>query len=150
MWRRLSTEPPISENILLIFQLTCLRISDLHCDPHQMPDCRTVVRRIRVGRNRSVKAEAIHAQRTRRQRYAPARADGVKHLQHPRTSGSGIFSGQAWTEIARSLKLSRRELQIVRSVFDDCTELAIATDLGISPHTVHTHVERLHYKLAVT
>ncbi len=65
-------------------------------------------------------------------------------------SGSAIFSDQAWAEIARSLKLSRRELQIVRGVFDDQTEFTTSANLGISSHTVHTHVERLHRKLSVT
>jgi DNA-binding CsgD family transcriptional regulator len=60
-----------------------------------------------------------------------------------------MLSDQAWREIARSLTLSARELQIVRGVFDDHTDFAIAADLGISPHTVHTHIERLHHKLAV-
>jgi DNA-binding NarL/FixJ family response regulator len=64
--------------------------------------------------------------------------------------GSAIFSEQAWKEITRSLRLSERELQIVRGVFDDSTESAISAELGISSHTVHTHVERLHRKLAVT
>jgi DNA-binding CsgD family transcriptional regulator len=63
--------------------------------------------------------------------------------------GSVIFTDVAWGEIARSLKLSRREVQIVRRVFDDRTEFAIAAELGISPHTVHTHFERLHRKLGV-
>ena len=63
--------------------------------------------------------------------------------------GSAMFSNQAWQEIAHSLKLSVRELQIVRGAFDDHTESTIAADLGISPHTVHTHFERLHFKLAV-
>ena len=66
-----------------------------------------------------------------------------------RPSNSRIFSDEAWAEIARSLKLSGRELQIARGVFDDRIELAIASDLGISSHTVHTHIERLHHKLAV-
>jgi DNA-binding CsgD family transcriptional regulator len=60
-----------------------------------------------------------------------------------------MLSEQAWREIARSLTLSARELQIVRGVFDDRIEFAIAADLGISPHTVHTHIDRLHHKLAV-
>jgi len=60
-----------------------------------------------------------------------------------------MLSEQAWAEIARSLTLSVRELQILRGVFDDRTEFAIAADLGISPHTVHSHVERLYKKLAV-
>lgn len=61
-----------------------------------------------------------------------------------------MFSRRAWSEIARSLNLSPRELQIVRGIFDDKTEFAIATNLGIAPSTVHTHVERLHRKLAIT
>ena len=61
-----------------------------------------------------------------------------------------MFSEDAWTEIARSLALSPRELQIVRGIFDDRTEFAIAANLAISPHTVHTHIERLHQKLGVT
>jgi DNA-binding NarL/FixJ family response regulator len=61
-----------------------------------------------------------------------------------------MLSAQAWGEVAHSLKLSTRELQIVRGIFDDCTEFAIADDLGVSPHTVHTHCGRLYKKLAVT
>lgn len=64
--------------------------------------------------------------------------------------GATRFSEQAWKEIARSLKLSGRELQIVREVFDDHTEFTIANDLSVSPHTIHTYCERLYHKLAVT
>ncbi len=64
--------------------------------------------------------------------------------------GSSMLSEQAWAEIARSLRLSLRELQVLRGVFDDHTEFAIAAGLRISRHTVHTHVERLYHKLAVT
>lgn len=60
-----------------------------------------------------------------------------------------MFSEAAWEAIAKSLELSSRELQIVRGVFDDQIEYAIASDLKISPHTVHSHVERLHHKLQV-
>jgi len=80
---------------------------------------------------------------------ASARRAPAKKPMRP-CSGSFIFSGHAWNALARSLWLSRRELQIVRGVFDDRTEFAIAADLNISTHTVHTHVERLHRKLAVT
>lgn len=64
-------------------------------------------------------------------------------------AGSVMFSSMAWNEIARSLGLSVRELQIVRGTFDDQTESAIATELHICLGTVHTHIERLHHKLAV-
>jgi DNA-binding NarL/FixJ family response regulator len=67
-----------------------------------------------------------------------------------RFPGSTMLSELAWKEIARSLKLSGRELQLVRGVFDDCTELAIASNLGIARRTVCTHCERLYRKLAVT
>jgi DNA-binding CsgD family transcriptional regulator len=61
-----------------------------------------------------------------------------------------MLNEQAWSEIARSLKLSPRELQIVRGVFDDHTDFAIGANLGISTHTVHTHFDRLHRKLGVS
>ena len=64
-------------------------------------------------------------------------------------AGSAMFSCQAWEKIARTLNLSGRELQIVRRAFDGQKELTIAGDLGVSSHTVHTHVERLHRKLAI-
>jgi DNA-binding CsgD family transcriptional regulator len=60
-----------------------------------------------------------------------------------------LFNKGAWTAITRSLNLSKREHQLVRGVFDDCTDLSIAVALGISSHTVHTHFERLHQKLGV-
>jgi DNA-binding NarL/FixJ family response regulator len=64
--------------------------------------------------------------------------------------GAAMFSKRAWDEIARSLKLSGRELQIIKDVFDDRTESAIAAHYDVSPHTVHTYCERLYHKLAVT
>lgn len=65
-------------------------------------------------------------------------------------SGSAIFSERAWKELAHSLRLSRRELELLRGMFDGLTESAIAAELSISLRTVHTHVERLHRKLQVT
>jgi len=61
-----------------------------------------------------------------------------------------MFTEEIWKEIARSLKLSGRELQIVQAVFDDYTEFTIANNLDVSPHTIHTYCERLYHKLAVT
>jgi DNA-binding NarL/FixJ family response regulator len=65
-------------------------------------------------------------------------------------SGSTIFSERAWVDVAHALRLSRRELDILRGMFDGLTESAIAAGLKISLRTVHTHVERLHRKLRVT
>lgn len=66
------------------------------------------------------------------------------------STGQFVFDDDAWEAIAQSLKLSDREFQIVQCVFDDRKELAIATDLDISPHTVHTYLERLYRKLGVS
>ena len=63
--------------------------------------------------------------------------------------GSRIFPDQAWNQIAFSLDLSGRQLEIVRYIFDDLTEFAIALNLNISLNTVHTHIRRLHRKLQV-
>ena len=65
-------------------------------------------------------------------------------------SGSAIFAERAWDEVARKLGLSRRELELLRGMFDGLTESAIAINMSISLRTVHTHVERLHRKLHVT
>jgi len=82
--------------------------------------------------------------------YSPAKTDSPATHKLRCPLGTAMFSKQAWDEIARSLKLSGRELQIVKDVFDDRTESAIAAHLGVSPCTIHTHCERLYHKLAVT
>jgi len=79
----------------------------------------------------------------------PGRITTAMRHPHVRCLGSAIFSEEAWSQIALSFQFSRRELQIVRGVFDDLTEMAIASELGISSHTVHTHFERLHRKMGI-
>jgi DNA-binding NarL/FixJ family response regulator len=61
-----------------------------------------------------------------------------------------ILPHDAWKVIAKSLRISDRELQIIQGVFDDRKEFAIADELRISVHTVHTHLERLYRKLGVS
>jgi len=63
--------------------------------------------------------------------------------------GHDLFSQSKWDEIGHRLKLSHRELEVVRLCFDDLKESAIAGILAISSHTVHTHVGRLYTKLGV-
>ncbi len=64
--------------------------------------------------------------------------------------GRDLYTADVWCCIADSLSLSTRELQITQGVFDDMPEKAIARELGISPHTVHTHLDRLYHKLQVS
>jgi DNA-binding NarL/FixJ family response regulator len=65
-------------------------------------------------------------------------------------SGRFILTRERWQNIAQSLRLSDRELQIIQGIFDDQKEFAIAQDLTISVHTVHTHLERVYRKLGVS
>jgi DNA-binding CsgD family transcriptional regulator len=64
-------------------------------------------------------------------------------------SVANLLTEPAWKKIEQRLRLSEREIQIARSVLYDRTENLIARELGISPHTVHTHIERMHIKLGV-
>ena len=66
-----------------------------------------------------------------------------------RRRGRQLFNQDQWYSLANSLKLSTREFQIVQFLFDDQTEAAIAEQLEISSHTVHTYFERLYRKLSV-
>jgi len=61
-----------------------------------------------------------------------------------------IIPHDAWKVIAKSLRISDRELQIIQGIFDDRKEFAIADELKISMHTVHTHLERLYRKLGIS
>jgi DNA-binding NarL/FixJ family response regulator len=47
----------------------------------------------------------------------------------------------------RSTPLSRREREILQKVADGSTTKQVASELGISPHTVKTHLERIFEKL---
>jgi len=71
----------------------------------------------------------------------------VKPILHRNRS---IVPHDAWKVIAKALSISDRELQIIQGIFDDQKEFAIADELSISMHTVHTHLERLYRKLGVS
>ncbi len=63
--------------------------------------------------------------------------------------GQSLLRDDQWRSIGRSLHLSGREFQIVQRLFDDEKELAIAQQLGVSPHTIHTYLGRLYRKIGV-
>lgn len=69
----------------------------------------------------------------------------------PKASTATFLPHYSWLAIVRSLGLSDREAEIAKLLLgDDNREDAIAARLAISPHTVHTHLERLYRKLGVT
>lgn len=50
---------------------------------------------------------------------------------------------------AQTFNLTNREIEILHAIVNDDTEYAIAMDLGISEHTVRTHVKNIYKKLQV-
>lgn len=64
--------------------------------------------------------------------------------------GASLLSERAWLEISHALGITKRELQMIQSIFDNLPEKDIAKRFSISEHTVHTHLNRLFKKLAVT
>jgi DNA-binding CsgD family transcriptional regulator len=69
----------------------------------------------------------------------------------PKASTTTFLPDQSWLAIVCSLGLSDREAQIAQLLLGpDNREDVIAGMLAISPHTVHTHLERLYRKLGVT
>ncbi len=63
--------------------------------------------------------------------------------------GQHQLSGQEWSDVARTMKLSIREQQVCRLLFDGLTRQVIAEQLNISNRTVRHHMERIHQKLKV-
>ena len=52
-----------------------------------------------------------------------------------------------WDAICAELGLSPREIQVGRAILANMPDSRIAATLGISVHTVHTHLERMYRKL---
>ncbi len=61
-----------------------------------------------------------------------------------------LISETQWRSLGAALGFSNRELQIVRCLFDGMREPEVGRKLGISPHTVHTHLVRMYRKLGVS
>ena len=70
--------------------------------------------------------------------------------KHRKLLGAAILSDHAWSEIAKALRITKREIQIIQGVFDNLTQKGIASRLDMAEHTAHTHLNRLFVKLTVT
>lgn len=70
-------------------------------------------------------------------------------LALPPSCASSLLSRLDWDALSHSLKLSRRESQIVYLMASDFSEAGIAQQLTISAHTVHSYKERIYRKLRV-
>ena len=70
----------------------------------------------------------------------------VIHPQLTKTFIEEVRLGDA--EGPKTTPLSKREREILQKVADGSTTRQVATELGISPHTVKTHLERIFEKLS--
>lgn len=66
---------------------------------------------------------------------------------HPQLTKTFIEEAQAAGDESRPAPLSKREREILQKVADGSTTRQVAAELGISPHTVKTHLERIFEKL---
>lgn len=55
-----------------------------------------------------------------------------------------------WPRVGSALRLSRRELELVRHIFDGKKLAAIAKEMKLALGTVKTYSQRIHLKLDVT
>lgn len=84
--------------------------------------------------------------------------DGMLHDEQPQRNGSPaslkltehlFLQPQQFALLCRRLQLSVRESEILAGILLDLKDQAIACELGISIHTVRTHLVRLFRKLNV-
>lgn len=75
----------------------------------------------------------------------PQREASVSHSGGERD----VLSTGEWQLVDTELGLTAREREIVELVLADLKESAMGAELGISPHTVHTHLERVYRKVGV-
>jgi DNA-binding NarL/FixJ family response regulator len=66
---------------------------------------------------------------------------------HPQLTKTFIEEVQHADEAPSTTPLSKREKEILQMVANGSTTKEVARDLGISPHTVKTHLERIFEKL---
>jgi DNA-binding NarL/FixJ family response regulator len=66
---------------------------------------------------------------------------------HPQLTKTFIEEAQSASDEPKAAPLSKREREILQKVADGATTRQVASDLGISPHTVKTHLERIFEKL---
>lgn len=67
----------------------------------------------------------------------------------PESGPSVLLTTDEWQALAKGMPLSPRELQIAQGFIDGLDEHGVAVSIGISEHTVHSHLQRLYRKIGV-
>ena len=70
-----------------------------------------------------------------------------KAVLHPKLTKAFIEEAQMVDKDSSQAPLSKRETEILQKVAYGATTKSVAQELGISPHTVKTHLERIFEKL---
>ena len=70
-----------------------------------------------------------------------------KAVLHPKLTKAFIEEVRLGEKDANEASLSKRETEILQKVAYGATTKHVAEELGISPHTVKTHLERIFEKL---
>jgi DNA-binding NarL/FixJ family response regulator len=73
-----------------------------------------------------------------------------KAVIHPKLTRAFIEEVQSVDKRGQEAPLSKRETQILQKVAYGATTKEVAEELGISPHTVKTHLERVFEKLGAS
>lgn len=63
--------------------------------------------------------------------------------------GSILLSQEDWRRIAKELRLSARELQVVQEIFDGKKLSTIAQEMNLGMGTVKTYCQRIYHKLHI-
>ena len=76
---------------------------------------------------------------------------GPKQKRNKRKKlGQDQLSIQQWSDVCRKMKMSLREENVCKLLFDGMTRQQIADQMGISNRTVRHHMEKIHLKLNVS
>lgn len=80
--------------------------------------------------------------------------DRTNHLSRTVVAENGpafpCLSDAQWQRIADVLKLTPREKDVVAVLLRGGQDKEIANSLGLSSHTVHSHLDRIYRKVGVT
>ena len=57
-----------------------------------------------------------------------------------------MLSDSEWARLQRKLRLTDREVEVLQGLFDEQTDQAIASTLGITSRTVRAHLDNVYRK----
>ena len=92
----------------------------------------------------------VAAPKRRARKSPPGKPGPVNEWMELRRSPIHGLGGFARKDIPKGTRIIEYTGEIISNAMNGASETAIDRILGISQHTVHTHLERLHRKLNVT